>query len=366
MKILHIVRQFYPAIGGIESVVLNLARQQIKQGNSVRVLTLDRSFVDNKLFQSEEIFEQISIKRIPFWGSKRYPIAPSAIKHLKEYDLLHIHCVDFFVDYLVLLKAVHRKRIVLHTHGGFFHTKFWQVFKKLYFYTITRLMLAGCDKVIACSQNDYDLFRKVSPRVIQIANGVNVEGALGVAKHIEQETLIYIGRIDEHKRVDNLIRVVAVLKGRGTNVKLKIIGPDWKGIQSQLEALSAELAVNDRVLFLGKVSEQDLSRELSQAHVFVSASEYEGFGLTVVEAMASGTICVLNRIDSFVQITNNGQWGALTDFENHSEAADCLSTALSMSPAEYSAQSDRLREYARRYSWEAVAPKIFEVYREVL
>ena len=68
MKILHITRQFYPLIGGMENYVLNLAEQQIKNGHSVTVLTLNRSFVNNeKLSNYEKLDNGIEIYRIPFF-----------------------------------------------------------------------------------------------------------------------------------------------------------------------------------------------------------------------------------------------------------------------------------------------------------
>ena len=134
MKILHIVRQFYPMIGGIETYVLNLATRQYSDGHTVSVLTLNRNFINNdKLPENETHSSGLKIVRVPYCLSNKYPVAFSALKHVKNYDIINVHAVDFFADFIALTKFIHKKRIVLITHGGFFHTNWGYIFKKIYY-----------------------------------------------------------------------------------------------------------------------------------------------------------------------------------------------------------------------------------------
>jgi alpha-1,3-mannosyltransferase len=366
MKILHIVRQFYPCIGGVENFVYNLAKEQIALGNQVKVLTLNKNFQNDELLLRQEIYDNISIMRIPFFGSKRYPLAFSCIRYLGDSDIVHIHCIDFFVDYLSCLRMFHRKKILVSTHGGYFHTKRFLWLKKIYFDLITRFIIKGCNKIIACSQNDYEAFSRLTHNIVKIDNGVDVKKFGKIVKNIESNTLVYIGRLDTHKRIDNLIMVTAVLLKNGVPVKLKIIGADWKATKEKSVKLATDLGIEKNVIFVGPVNEEGLLNELAKAHIFVSASEYEGFGISCVEAMASGTICVLNDIPVFRQFITNNENGFLVDFNNYNSAYKIIRKVITMDNNKYAEIAYKAKESIQKYSWPIVAKQISSVYKEIL
>jgi alpha-1,3-mannosyltransferase len=349
-------------MGGMENFVLGLGREQVSRGNDVRVLTLNRNFSNNSYLPGNGEIGGINIQRVPFIGSKRYPIAVSAINHIKDCDILHVHGIDFFIDYFAAARFLHRKSIVLHTHGGYFHTKKWALLKKLYFNIVTRLVLKGCDKVIACSKNDYKLFSMISGKVALINNGVDIEKFLAIKKNIEPGRLLYVGRISENKKIDNLIMTADRLNKKGFNIKLIILGPDRDGLKIKLQSLARSLGLQHVVSFLGEVPEGRLLEELASAHVFVFASEYEGFGMSAIEAMSSGTVCVLNNINAFREIVTHGKTGFITDFGNVESAAVQISAVLSMDHFDYERISSDAKISALKYSWKKIAQDIMDCY----
>src|SRR5215208_4356428 len=101
MQIVHVVRQFHPAVGGMESVVLELATAQVAKGHAVRVVTLNRMFEKpHERLAAHEFVGGIEIVRIPYFGSNRYPIAWGVRRHIGAADIVHVHGLDFFFDYL--------------------------------------------------------------------------------------------------------------------------------------------------------------------------------------------------------------------------------------------------------------------------
>ena len=164
MNIVHVVRQFHPAVGGFESVVQELASAQVAAGHRVRIITLNRLFnaMEADVLPARDVIGGAEVIRIPFFGSSRYPIALSAVKFIHGADIVHVHAIDFFFDYLAWTKPLHRKKLVVSTHGGFFHTPYAARFKRLYFLTVTRMSLAWYNAVVAVSVNDYELFGKDS------------------------------------------------------------------------------------------------------------------------------------------------------------------------------------------------------------
>ncbi len=366
MKIIHIVRQFYPCIGGVENYIYNLSKTQLAAGNDVTVLTLNKNLCTKEDLSDNEIIEGIKIKRIPFTGSKRYPIALSSVTNLDGCDIVNIHCVDSFIDYLGILKPFHKKRIILSTHGGYFHTKWLKILKQVYFYTVTRIILYSCDKIIANSNSDHILFKKISNNVVRVDNGVEVEAFSSVSKNIEFGYLLYIGRLDSHKRIDNLVRTIPFLLKKNINVKLGIIGPDWNDTRKGLEHIAKGLGIKNSINFMGSLSRDNLLNELSKAHLFVSASEYEGFGISAIEAMASGTPCVLNDIASFRDFIATSKAGALVNFNDHEQAARAISNIICMDKINYDLMALNAKKKAKEYSWETVGKAVMKVYEDVL
>jgi len=362
MKILHIVRQFYPMIGGLENYVFHLAKQQINIGHEVTVLTLNKSFVNNSIYPNNELISKINIIRISYFGSQRYPIALSVLKHLKYYDIIHVHAIDFFADYLALTKIFHKKKLIITTHGGFFHTKKNSFLKKIFFQSITRCTLKKYSAIIACSSNDFNTFSKISKNVTLINNGVDVEKYSRVSKKIENGTLVTIGRIDSHKGIDKLILTISKLIEKGINVKLEIVGPDSRNLIPHLHQIAINSKVENIVKFVGKVEDVELTKIFSKAHLFISASTYEGFGIAAVEAMASGTLCILNNIPSFSEILGTNEFGRIVNFENIDEVVQNIESLLNMSETEYNVLSQKARIYAENYNWNEISKKITNLY----
>lgn len=367
MKILQVARQFYPSVAGVENIVENLAHQLIQRGHQCDVLTLNRCFYDmDKVLPAHERVKRIEVYRIPFWGHQRLFLAPAALRFIREYDIVHIHNVDSFVDLLVITKPWHRRPLVLSTQGGYFHTNTALALKRLYFNTITRLTMRGLDAAIAVSEHDRILFSSVCPRLITISNGIDYVSFASVEKSIESNLLVYVGRLASNKRVDNLIRAFSVISTARPTASLVIIGLDYENILHDLKSLASQLGVQDKVHFTGVLSDAELRTYLAKAHLFVSASEYESFGISVLEAMSTGTVPVVNDIKPFRAIINPGENGYLVDFSNTNLAANVLLDALSMDEHELRDMGAKAQGAARAYSWENVIIKLERLYSEVL
>ena len=175
-----------------------------------------------------DMIDGAEVVRVPFFGSPRYPLAPSAIKFIRDADIVHVHAIDFFFDYLAWTKPLHRKKLVVSTHGGFFHTPYAARFKRLYFSTITRLSLAWYDGVVAVSVADRELFGRIRKHgIVCIENGVNVSKYANASSAVPMKGVLALGRLSSNKRLDRLISFVAALRRRDPQWKLTIAGRPW-------------------------------------------------------------------------------------------------------------------------------------------
>jgi glycosyltransferase involved in cell wall biosynthesis len=95
-------------------------------------------------------------------------------------------------------------------------------------------------------------------------------------------TLVVLSRLVPHKQIDHVIRALPALAEEFPEIKLRVMGDGWWA--DELHRLTAELALDDRVTFLGHVTDQEKFEELSRGWVHVLPSVKEGWGLSIVEA----------------------------------------------------------------------------------
>lgn len=358
MKVLHIQNHFFPCIGGVESLTLNLCRELKKRGHESDVLCLNACSNSKEKLNEMEEFEGIKIYRIPFLDLKYYKIAPKVLEYLKDYDLLHVHGIGFFSDFLAKKKKVHGKRMVVNTHGLFFHTKNISAFKKIYFKHFLKNSLKEYCKVIADSESDFEKVSQVAENVVLVENGVEVKKK----GKKEENSFLFAGRIAENKRIDLLL--VAMEKSLKNGAKLYVVGEDWQGLEKGLKKKAEELGVEERVEFAGKVSEEELNEFYAKSEFFVSASEFEGFGLTAIEAMSAGCIPILNRIPSFEKFVVEGKNGFLVDFSDAEKTGEKILKAMNAKNKKELAKS--VEKKAEKYSWKRKVEEYEKIYLQCI
>jgi alpha-1,3-mannosyltransferase len=364
--IVHVVRQFLPNRGGMEDVVANLARQTLKRGFRVRVVTLDSLFVapENRL-PARETIDGIDVVRIPWSGSSRYPLAPQVFRHIGDADLIHVHAIDFFFDALAWGSFLHRKPMVVTTHGGFFHTKKYLVIKKIWFTTLTRLSAMAYRQVVCCSASDLTQFIRIVPDGITIENGADIGKFADVASRQPERRIVTIGRFSVNKRLDHLLDTAAVLVKRHPGWHLDIVGAESDLNAADLRREIAERSLQDAVTLAISPDNQAIRDIIARASLFASASEYEGFGLVALEAMSAGLLPVLNANDAYRSLAGRHEAIVLADFTRPDAAASAIEEAYQKVAAEGLALRRSLMEAANAYSWDAVAERYIDLYRSI-
>jgi alpha-1,3-mannosyltransferase len=364
MYIVHVVRQFYPAVGGFEGVVRELAKAQVVAGHRVRIITLNRllNAAQRQELPARDMVDGAEVVRIPFAGSQRYPLAPSALKFIRDADIVHVHAIDFFCDYLAWTKPLHRRKLVISTHGGFFHTSFAARLKRLYFSTITRMSLTWYDGVTAVSAADFKLFSKIRKHdIVCVENGVNAGKYAGASSAVPAKCILALGRLSGNKRLDRLISFVAALRRRDARWKLTIAGRCWDVEAHHLAALAETLRIRDAVEIVADPDEGEIRRLMSSCSVIASASEYEGFGVAAVEGMSAGLFPLLSDIPTFRLLLGRAGLGMLVDFSDPEAAADEFIAKWREIEADYHGYQAKLTEVASAYAW----PRVSETYAKI-
>lgn len=365
--VVHVVRQYLPNRGGLEDVVHNLARQSLLKGYRVRVVTLNSLFSDRARHLPErELVDGIEVVRIPWRGSTRYPVAPSVLRHIGDAALVHVHAIDFFFDFLALTRPLHRRRMIATTHGGFFHTKHFAAIKNVWFQTLTRFSASRYEAVVGCSQSDLETFKAIAPRrTILIENGTDTGKFAGAASPEPRKRLVTIGRFSVNKRLERLLDTLDVLCRRDPDWHLDIIGVPSDLSVSDLEGMIADRGLSGHAMLRVGLDNADVSALLGRASFFVSASDYEGFGLVAIEAMSAGLVPVLEGNTAYRTLAGRHADIRLGDFaapEKAASAIEAAHAALCHDPG----LRGRLIETASQYSWAGAAERYFALYEKAL
>ena len=368
MRILQVARQFYPKVGGIESCVLNLSRGLTSHGHTVEVVTLNRDLRTRRLIQGPPAIDSIPIYRIPYIGSSRYPIAPAWLGFIEDFDVIHIHAIDFFVDSAAASRFVgfHQKPIVVTTHGGIFHTKAWARLKDFYWRNVLLRSLRGADSVVAVSDRDAELFASIVPRekLATIPNGIDPAFANGSAARVRGR-LVAVGRISVSKALDKVVDLVASVAKEVEELELFIAGPDENGGADVLRHQAERLGITGKIKILGELSTQQLATLVASSHLFISAAAHEGFGITTVEALSAGVPVLVTRTGIHEQIVRPGVngwfWSGLPDHD----ALATLREALLLADARLDQMRDAARASAAPFDWNVTTDKYERVFQSL-
>jgi alpha-1,3-mannosyltransferase len=369
MRIVHVVRQFYPAVGGFESVVYELAATQVAGGHPVRVVTLDRLFKNSaqQKLPAREVVAGIEIIRIPYFGSTRYPIAVSVLKHIRDADIVHVHAIDFFFDFLAWTKPLHGKKLVVSTHGGFFHTAFAARLKRLYFSTVTRGSMVWYDGVAAVSSTDQAQFSRIRRRgLVCIENGVNTSKFLDAASRRAIKSMIWIGRFSHNKRLDRLILFFAALQRQDPEWTLTIAGQSWDISVQQLKDLGRPAGVEHALAVVESPDNAEIKRLIGGCSVIVSSADYEGFGLAAIEGMSAGLFPLLSDIAPFKRLVASSGVGLNVNFDDADAAASAFLKQWQEIDGEYGSVREQSISAASCYTWENVSRLYQSLYDDAL
>lgn len=362
MKILHVCNHFYPNVGGIETYVKELSNNLVKIGHTSDVLCLDTKYNGNTL-PKEEVIEGVKVMRTGCLDLKFYKVAPHILKYVKDYDIVHVHAVGFFSDFLSITRPLHKKPLVLSTHGGIFHTKKIMPVKNLYFFLWERNILKNFDRIFAHSVNDMELFSKIVPegKINLIPYSLYFED-YQTPRRFTKNSMLFVGRIGKNKRIDRLIKVLKNVSDRINDATLVLVGGYLKD-DKELLSLAQSMGVENKIVSMGPKYGNDLIKAYASANIFVSAAEYEGFGISVLEAMAAGCPVIVNDIKAFRNFVDHGKTGYITDYSKDAEAADLIVQALT---SDLAAISSAEKKYAESYDWSVGVKQALAAYEKVL
>jgi glycosyltransferase involved in cell wall biosynthesis len=262
----------------------------------------------------------------PLWFIKQIMLVPgfnNFIKRTKP-DIVHINTslVKRAIARDVLLVGAARKLgkpVVLHVHGGPFAAgefEWWHLGKN---------MLNQANKVIVLSEREKEAILERIPEldIEVLPNAVPVDEIPETERGRHAKNIVYFGRIDANKGLDQIVEACAALKEKGFEFRFNCYGTGPQGrefIDQMLEVLG------DDFHYGGVVTGADKWRALAENDVFLLPSKYEGLPMALLEAMAAGCVPVVSNVGSIATVVEDGVNGV---FVNETDAAERLGALLS-------------------------------------
>ena len=296
MRIALVTPLYWPAIGGVETHVGQLATRLAALGHETDVLTHSHSAE----LQSSERHSGVLVRRFrPVFQSEHYRFAPALAKFLRNnsaaYDVVHAHNYHALAS-LVAAVASRAPFIFTPHYHGMSESRLRHMLHRPY-RIAGALMMGRARAVISVSASEAALIARHFPaaqeKIALIPNAVDDE-AIAAARPLEthgKKVIVAAGRLEEYKRVGDTIRALEHLDPQYV---LRVLGDG--PMRPQLERLAERLGVAERVEFLGWVDQLDLYRWLRTATVFVTMSEIEATGITALEALSAGARVVASDI----------------------------------------------------------------------
>ncbi len=375
MKILHLYKDYYPVLGGIENHIRLLAEGQAARGHDVTVLATDRGLrTTTKKQGGVQVIKAgrlLTVARAPL--SLTFPLLLAR----QRPDIAHLHFPYPFgeVSHLLLGRA---RRTVITYHSDIVRQKGWL---RLYRPFLTRV-LDRADRIIATSPRYIESSPYLRPRADRctvIPLGINlqrfqtVDSALVQALHTrfrsapsadapDYPLLLFVGLLRYYKGLSYLLQAMTHIHAR-----LLVIGQG--PMESEWRRLAEELAIADKVHFLGQIPNEQLPAFYHAADLFVLPATHrsEAFGLVQVEAMAAGLPIISTELGTGTSWVNQHDETGLVVPPRDAPALAQAISALLAEPDRRQRMGQAGRERARReFSHTVMLGRVLALYESVL
>jgi len=386
MKICMLTWEFPPrVVGGIARHCSGLARALARDGHEVHVVTLD--FPGSPAYEETEgvkVYRTVTELGHPnfltwvllfnHFLEKRM----ADISGQVEFDVLHVH--DWLTAFAGISFKHHiKKPMVLTVHST-------EIGRAQGLHNADSFSIDGIEwwsayearKVIVTSHSMKreicDHFHLPWDKVGVIPNAIDVteynasvdRGAVRARFGVGwgEKLVLCVGRLVPQKGVGYFIRAIPMIAQRYPEAKFIIVGEGWW--RDHLEGVAQSTGQRWKILFTGFVSDADLVALMTSADVLVVPSIYEPFGIVALEGMATGVPVVASHVGGLAEVIEHDRTGIFVYPRSPESIAWGVDRVLS-NPDHARWLTQNAREILHKtYSWEAIAMRTVEVYKEVV
>ena len=374
MKVGFLINYFYPMKGGAENNCFYLARELAKN-NEVHVFTSQI-----RRTKEYEVINKIHVHRYKTLFRYKYYLSftPGLLKAIlnEDLDVLHVHSFGFiYHDLIVLFKKITSKTKIVNTpHGPFMTLGNYNLFARTFKFFVKNLERLFINKfydaVIQVNPLQYKWLTKQRIRKNKIhfvPNGIDelvfkkINNKSFIKKYNLKDKFVisYLGRVQAYKGLDQVIKILPDLD---KNIVFLIMGKD-AGDLSRLKKLAIQSNVQNQIRFTGEISDDKVLEGLSLSKIFILPSEWEAFGISILQAMAQGNVIISTKTEGgrFLISKENGflyNYNDLKDLENKVKLLYKNRNLLNQ------LGKNNIKK-AKQFLWKDIAKDLGKVYRKL-
>lgn len=331
MRVLQVIPFFARRMGGPVAATRNLSKELVKKGNEVEILTTDFAL-------DEEFVSQVRNEGVGVTTAKcdlslgQFLVSPSMKPWLRarvrDFEVIHMHSFRSYQNNVIQALATKLQRpYILQAHGSLLPFFEKRRLKLIYDFVWGKRILDQATAVVALNSMEASQYRSMGvkeDRIKIVPHGICASefqhlperGAFRAKFGLESSwaCVLYLGRIHKIKGLDLLLAAFASLVKEVKDIRLILAGPD-DGFLPDLKKQAMALGVENRVIVTGPLYDREKLEAFIDADVYVLPSQYEIFGITVLEAAACGTPVVVTRNSGIADFV--GRIGYVVDAEPH-------------------------------------------------
>lgn len=367
----------YPTYGGSGAVATELGIALAARGHEVHFITYAQPF-RLPSFLPRVYFHEVDVGRYPLFEYPPYDLALAVRMHevVRDHQLDVLHChyaiphaTSAWIARSMLREEGRDVKVVTTLHG----TDITIVGQERSFFSITKFSIEKSHAVTAVSDylrdETYRAFGCVGCQVDVIYNFIDptlydrARNVFPIPNDVTKgrKVIMHISNFRPVKRVRDIVKTFARINQDVPSV-LIMVGDGPERVEAEAEA--RDLGVADAVIFLGKI--EAVAPILAGADLFLLTSDKESFGLSALEAMASGVPVIGARAGGLPEVVTHGETGFLFPVGDVEEMARAGASLL-RDPERWQAMSDAAAADARtRFSESAIVAQYEALYERTI
>lgn len=378
MYVLRTIPTFFPHVTGPANQAYEVATRLQDRGHQTKIITTTRNS-DN--VDRDTPYKGIPVTRCPTMGSfMQYDFAPKAYKEIKKADpdIIHSHSYrNFLSDIGYFYAWKNDLPFVLHNHGSFL--QFERILEngkwpyKFYDFVTRKQVGKGANAVFVSTRKERQQainfgISKESIFILPVGKDPSKYSGHRKEQPKDEFRLLFVGRLTADRNVE---QAIAALQYLNDEVHLRVVGGEEirssasrPNYLKSLQELTEELAVEDRVEFVGPKYDDELVTEYRSAHAFIYTSYSENFGQTILEAAAASLPIISTPVGVAPDVIQEGENGYLVDFNSPKETAKYIRR---LGEGNLSQMAEKSRTIVEdRYAWDEIVDQYIDIYQKFL
>lgn len=355
---------------------VGLAKALVKKGHVCDIVLYngkEKDWIQDYEFISEGHEFRFRIYWMHGWGILKNGFMPSVKKIIPHYDVIQVHEYDQIMSWMLYTKQ--KKPTVIY-HGPYFdefakgYNLKCKVFDTLFLpmrkykdvTAISKSILAtnflhgkGFENVTTAGVGlDIDNFEnRVQFDILEGNDPINKQ-------------ILYVGKLEERRNIYFLVEVFRKLQKKDSEYKFVIIGNGEKEYKEKFLASIKEEIENGSIKYREKAEQRELVKYYKNSSFFLLASQYEIFGMVLLEAMYFGVPVISSVNGGSCTLIQNGYNGYVMEEFNSDEWTRCIWNSVQSKKKWEEMRDNAKRTIVESYIWDKLADRFIDVYVETI